>query len=131
MLHPTQFEVNEAWLAFKLNEAPICTELDGDFNCIALMDAASGFILGSAFAPAGVAEPSTMAVRRLLAEAKAHKQQLPRTLFIPSGQFGRALAAEAERLSISVVWVPEDDLLVFIDEARASFRGHFGGGGVQ
>lgn len=38
MLHPKQFEVNEAWLAFKLNELPICTELEGEFNCIALMD---------------------------------------------------------------------------------------------
>lgn len=53
MLHPTQFEVNEAWLAFKLNEVPICIETEGEFDCIALMDAASGFILGNAFAPAG------------------------------------------------------------------------------
>ena len=26
MLHPNQFKVNEAWLVFKLNDAPICTE---------------------------------------------------------------------------------------------------------
>jgi threonine synthase len=131
MLHPTQFEVNEAWLAFKLNETPICTEMEGDFDCIALMDAASGFILGNAFAPAGKAGPSTMEVRRLLEEAKAHRQELPQTIFIPSGQFGRILAAEAERQGIAVVRVPEEQLLVFIDEARASFKEHFGGGSVQ
>ena len=68
MLHPAQFEINEAWLAFKLIETPICTGLDGDFDCIALMDAASGFILGNAFAPAGTAEPPTIEVRRLLEE---------------------------------------------------------------
>lgn len=131
MLHPSQFDVNEAWLAFKLNETPICTESDGDFDCIALMDVASGFILSNAFAPAGKAEPPTMEVRRLLEEAKAHRQELPQTLFIPSGQFDRILAAEAERLGIAVVRVPEDQLLVFIGEARTSFKQHFGGGSVQ
>jgi len=131
MLHPTQFAVNEAWLAFKLNATPIRTELDGDFNCIALMDAASCFILGNTFAPAGEAEPSKMAVRRLLKEAKAHKQELPKTLFIPSGQFNRILAVEAEHQGIAIVRVPEDQLLVFIGEARESFKEHFGGGSVQ
>ena len=131
MLHPSQFDVNEAWLAFKLNETPICTESDGDFDCIALMDAASGFILGNAFAPAGEGEPSMMEVRRLLEEARTHRQELPQTLILPNGQFDRTLAAEAERQGIAVVRVPEDELLVFIGDARASFKEHFGGGSVQ
>jgi hypothetical protein len=57
MLHPKQFEVNEAWIAFRVNGAPVRTERDGDFNCIALMDAASCFILGSEFIPLTAAEP--------------------------------------------------------------------------
>lgn len=131
MLHPNQFEVNEAWLVFQLNELPIETELSGDFNCIALMDAASCFLLGETLVPAGEAEPSKTAVRRLLKEAKAHKQELPKTLFIPSGQFNSILPAEAERQGIAVVRVPEDQLLVFIGEARDAFKEHFGGGSVQ
>src|SRR5512145_326463 len=114
MLHPKQFKVNEAWLAFKLNELPISTDLEGDFNCIAFMDAASCFILANTFAPAGEAEPSKIAVRQLLKEAKAHKHHLPKTLFIPTGQFNSILPAEAERRGIAVVRVPEDQLLVFI-----------------
>ena len=97
MLHPNRFKVNEAWLVFKLNEMPIRTEREGDFNCIVLMDAASCFILGNTFAPAGKAEPSKMAVRRLIKEARAHKRQLPKTLFVPNGQFTSVLPAEAER----------------------------------
>ena len=131
MLHPNRFKVNEAWLVFKLNELPIRTELDGEFNCIALMDAASCFILGSTLAPGGDAEPSKMAVRRLLKEAKAHKKKLPKTLFIPSGQFNSIFPAEAERQGIAVVRVPEDQLRVFIGEAQESFKEHFGAGGVQ
>jgi hypothetical protein len=131
MLHPNQFTVNEAWLVFKLNETPIRTELEGDFNVIALMDAASCFILGNTFAPVGEAEPSKMAVRRLINEAKAHKRQLPKTLFIPNGQFLSVLPTESERQGIGIVRVPEDQLLVFIGEARESFKEHFGGGSVQ
>ena len=95
MLHPEQFKVNEAWIVFKLNELPIHTHQDGHLNCVALMDAASCFILGNTFAPVGEAEPSKIAVRDLLEEAKTHKQQLPKTLLVPGGQFNSILPAEA------------------------------------
>jgi hypothetical protein len=95
------------------------------------MDAASCFILGNTFAPAGDAEPSTMAVQSMIEEARAHEQALPTTLIIPSGQFDRILAVEAQRQGISVVRVPEDQLLVFIGPARELFKEHFGGDSVQ
>ena len=52
MLHPNQFYVNEAWIAFQLNAAPVTTDLDGEFNCVSLMDAASCFMLSSTLIPA-------------------------------------------------------------------------------
>jgi len=61
MLQPSEFHVNEAWIVFRLNDAPISTETDGDFNVIAVMDAASCFILAAEFVPAISAEPSEMA----------------------------------------------------------------------
>ncbi len=66
MLHPKQFDVNEAWIAFRLNNAPIQTEHEGDFNCIALMDAASCFILSSEFIPVTSEEPTQVDASRLL-----------------------------------------------------------------
>ena len=131
MLHPNQFHVNEAWIAFKLNDAPIRTDLDGDFNLIALMDAASCFILGSTTIRASSLEPSKMKAKRLLKEGQAHKQQLPKTLFIPSDQPANILTAEAERQGISVVRVPEDQLLLFVGDAREGFRERFSGGSTQ
>lgn len=131
MLHPNQFHVNEAWIAFKLNDAPIATGADGDFNFIALMDAASCFILSSTPIPASAAEPSKLEARRLLKEGQTHKQQLPKTIFIPSAQSANILAAEAERQGITVVRVPEDQLLLFIGEAREGFSKRFGGGMTQ
>lgn len=127
VLHPNEFQVNEAWIAFKLNDQPIRTEQDGDFDFLALMDAASCFILGAATIPAKHAEPTQMESKRLLRQGHAHKQQWPKTLFVPTGQPAQFLAAEAERLGIGVVRVAEDQLLLLIGEARESFRERFGG----
>ncbi len=95
MLHPKQFEVNETWIAFRLNNAPIRTELDGDLNCFALIDAASCFILSLESIPAAAAEPTRAEFRRLLMNAKRHKGQLPRTLFVPREDVAEQLTLEA------------------------------------
>ena len=130
-LHPNQFHVNEAWIAFKLNDAPISTRADGDFNLIALMDAASCFILCTRLVPASAAEPTKIEAKRLLKEGQAHKQQLPKTLFIPSNLPSNILTGEAERQGITVVRVPEDRLLLFVGEAKEGFRERFGGESTQ
>jgi hypothetical protein len=131
VLHPNQFQVNEAWIAFKLNDAPVRTESDGDFNLIALMDAASCFILSTTLVPVSASEPSKMDVRRLLRQGHAHKQQLPRTLFVPNDQPAKFLTAEVERQGITVIRVPEDQLLPFVGEARDGFKERFGGANIQ
>jgi len=131
MLHPSNFDVNEAWIVFRLNEAPIFTERDGDFNIIALMDAASCFILGTEFVPVTSAEPSEMGAKRLIKSGKSHKNQLPKTLYIPENQAANMLCTEAERNGVTVLRVPEEQLLVFIGEAREGLKEHIGGGSFQ
>lgn len=123
-LHPNQFKVNEAWLAFQLNDEPIETEQDGLFDVVCLMDAASCYIFGTAFVRAGESDPSQFDARRLLKAAWQHKKRYPSTLFLPKGQFQTTLPAEAKRQNISVVSVPESQLMVFIGEAREGFREH-------
>lgn len=126
MLHPNQFSVNEAWIAFQLNTAAIRTEDGGSFHCLALMDAASCFLLGSQMVSADSLEPSTLEVRRLLKTAQSHKKQLPKTLFIAHESPGDAFAREAKRQRIAVVRVPQAELLVFVGEAQEGFRERFG-----
>jgi hypothetical protein len=128
MLHPNQFAVNEAWIAFQLNDAPIHTEQDGSFNCIALMDAASCFILGTEFVAASEVEASQLEIRRLIKQGKSHKNQLPKTLFLAREQPSGSIETEATRQKIAVVRVPEKELLVFIGEAREGLRERFGSG---
>lgn len=131
MLHPKDFRVDEAWIAFKINDAPITTEADGDFNVIALMDAASCFILGAEFVPTTSAEPSEREVRRLFKSARSHKQQLPETLYVPENLACDVLCIEAKQNRIAVIRVPEEQLLVFIGEAREGLKEHIGGGSIQ
>jgi hypothetical protein len=121
MLRPQDFQVNEAWIAFRLNNRPIRTEHDGDFNCIALMDAASCFILGSEMILVTAAEPTQAQFRRLLKSARRHKQQLPQTLFVPTADVADQMTLEATQQKIEVVRVSERDLLIFIREARQGF----------
>ncbi len=127
MLHPKQFEVNEAWLVFRLNNKPIRTERDGDFNCIALMDAASCFILGSELTPVDSVEIPQEIFHSLLKHAEHHTTQLPRTLFIPSEEMADLITRRANELNIDVVQVSENELLIFTGEARDGFAEQFEG----
>lgn len=129
MLHPNQFQVNEAWIVFKLNDAPVHTDRDGDFNLIALMDAASCFILSTLPVSAKAVQPTELESKELLAKGRVHKQELPKTIFVPSHQAANVLQTEAESQGITVVRVPEDQLMLFIGEARTGFKEHFERGG--
>ena len=131
MLHPNQFHVNEAWIVFKLNDAPLATEADGDFNLLALMDAASCFMLGTTTISTSSPELSQMEAKRFLKKGQSHKKQLPMKIFIPDTLLAGQFATEAQRLKIGIQRIPETELNVFIGEARESFKQRFGGGSTQ
>ena len=131
MIHPNQFKVNETWIAFKLNDAPIITDRDGDFNMIALMDAASCFILSTLSVSAMAEQLTELESKELLEKGWIHKQELPKTLIIPNHQVANLLQIEAESQGITVVRVPEDQLMLFIGEARTGFKEHLGVSGMQ
>ena len=126
MLHPNQFQVNDAWIAFRLNDAPIVTEREGDFDCLALMDAASCYILGMEMYAVRAKGPSAQEVRRLLQAGHGRAGTWPQKLFVVEGQVADTLRQEAAHPAIEVITVPEDGLFVFIGEARDGFRERFG-----
>jgi len=131
VLHPKNYQVNETWIAFQLNDAPVMTDRDGDFNVIALMDAASCFILGIGYVSTDALEMSQSEAERLLDAGYSHKEQYPKELLIPGHQTANILSEQAERRGINVVRVPEEQLQVFIGEARESFREHISKNRVQ
>ena len=119
--------MNEAWIAFHLNEVPIQTDRDGSFNCVCVMDAASCFILATAMVAADESEPSELEACRLFKVARSRKPSKPTKLFVPTGQFKKHVAAEASRQGIEVILVNEKDLGAFIGEARQGFKEHMQG----
>ena len=127
MLHPSQFELHSAWIAFQLNDQTISTQLDGDFNLIALMDAASCFILGSASIAAGAGEPSLLDAKRLLKDGQARATQWPQRLIVPTSLAADNLLKEAERHGIRIEHVAEADLEALIGEAKQSFKEYIKG----
>jgi len=95
------------------------------------MDAASFFILGIGYVPTNAEEFSQMEAERLLEIGYGHKMQFPKELIIPSNQVAKVLREEAEKRGISVARVPEEQLQVFIGEARESFQEHVSNDRVQ
>lgn len=128
MLHPNQFHVNKTWIAFQLNEAPIITDRDGDFNIIALMDAASCFILGIGFVKTDALEISRKEAKKLLRAGYDHNKKYPKEIIIPNHLKVDALAREAKSKKIKIRNEEENMLEIILGEARESFREHSGQG---
>jgi len=131
MLEPAQFAVNEAWIIFRLNEAPISTEADGDFNVFCLMDAASCYILSNEFVPIHLAGVPESAATRLVEAGRSQAQVLPQKLLIPLELEPCEVANLAEQFGAEVSRVPEAQLSPFTSEAKEGFLAHVGGGKVQ
>ena len=128
MLHPNDFRVNQAWIAFKLNDLPLVLQSGDKVGVIALMDAASCFILSSELVSMQSLELSSDEALRLLTHAQSHKQHLPEMLYLAGGLPGGALGAEAASLGIDVLHASANDLSLFIEEAQEGFKQHFGSG---
>jgi hypothetical protein len=126
MLHPKNYIVDETWMIFKVNAAPITTEKDGDFNIFVLMDAASCFILSSVMISVNEKEPTLLESKRILKEGKSHNNELPKELLIPNEQCADIFVSAAERLGIKIVRLPEIQLKVYTEDARKAFRENFG-----
>ncbi|QDX81045.1 hypothetical protein B9N43_07175 [Denitratisoma sp. DHT3] len=127
MLHPSQFGLHSTWIAFQLNDQPISTQSDGDFNLIALMDAASCFILGTASISASVGEPSQLDAKHLLKDGQSRATQWPLRLIVPTTLVAGNLLKEAELHGVRIEHVPEAALEALIGEARQSFKEYFKG----
>jgi len=127
-MNPSQFSVNEAWIFFQLNYEPIPTEIDGDLDCFALMDAASLFILSSTLVKGGSLNLSNDEINQLFQSAYSHKQVWPERLFVPTGLKVSPLESEAASRSIKVVPVQKGEISVFTREACQAFKAHIQAG---
>lgn len=124
MAHPRDYTVNEAWIVFRLNDDPVRTGRDGDFDIVCLMDAASCYIFGNEFFAAGSAEVPEFIAKKLIKTGKAAAGGLPRKLLLSSTLSAEQFAQLGEHSGIEVERVADTDLTSFLSEARQSFRAH-------
>jgi hypothetical protein len=130
-LDPSNFRQNEAWIMFRLNDAPVRTELDGDFNAMAIMEVATGMIFGMELIPIAEPQISELVGRRLLSTAAQEAGGRPASLYVASEQLADQVSTAAATMGITVRRVPETDFVEIVREARDSFADHVSGGRMQ
>ena len=119
-----QYFENEAWLLFQLNDEPVRTMSDGDFNALAIMDVATGLIHGMELFGTGTEEPTEFESKKLLNQSESKAGARPKYIFVDSskrlGRFARAVSA------MGIKMVPEEgkNLDPFTEEARVGFAAH-------
>ncbi len=118
-------------MVFRVNDAPVCTAEDGDFNVFSLMHAASLFMLATEFVPVEFPGISASIAQQLFVSAHERSQRFAKTLFLAEEQPVEPLSRLAARYNMDVTTVPERQLLPFVQEVREGFRQHIGSGRVQ
>lgn len=124
-MHPRDFEVNQTWLAFRVNQRPIVAE-GQELDIFMLQDAASMFIFGNAFAAHEDEAPALAEVSHLLHQAWARQQTWPAELVL-AGKPSRtnAFASVARQLGIRVRSVPEAQMSFYIKDVQSSLEEYF------
>lgn len=66
------------WILLKLDEVPVITDRDGNFDIVALMDASSCFIFGFGYIRADEGQLAESEARKLLKTAYGYKKTYPK-----------------------------------------------------
>ncbi len=119
-----RYSANEAWLLFQLNDQPVHTETDGDFNVYAIMDVATGLIHGMEFVSALAEEPSEFEAKRLLNSSESKAGVLAKYLFVDSSRQLEKFARVMPLLGIKLIPEEVRTLDTITEEARTGFAMH-------
>jgi hypothetical protein len=130
-LDPSKFRQNEAWILFRLNDGPVRTELDGDFNAMAIMEVFTGMIFGMELIPIADPQISELGARRLLSAAAEEAGGRPASLYVASELVADQVSTAAATMGIAVRRVPEADFVEIVREARDGFAVHVSGSRMQ
>lgn len=127
-ISPQRFAQDEAWILFRLNDAPVQTRADGDFHIYAIMDVATGLIHGMEFSPFSSKELSEFEAKKLLNSAQAKAGSSPKQLFVDSAQEYGRVKLVASKLGIKTTPEHGQSLDAITEEARVGFAAHVGRG---
>lgn len=124
-MHPDQFEVNEAWIVFKMFDEPLPVKNLGECEGIGLMDAGSTCVLNFQILPVG-SDFSEIEARGFFQKLKVPVPlRPPRRIFISSDVLTERLKIEAGRLGAAVSSVDAQDLEGIVGRIKESMGDHF------
>lgn len=124
-IDPQKYSENEAWILFQLNDCPVQTKVDGDFNALAIMDVSSGLIHGMELLSTGIGEISEFDAKKLLNQAEARVSTRPKYLFIDAIHEQNRVKRAAAVLGIKTVSKEGEHLDIITEEARVGFSSRF------
>ena len=127
-LQPGHFAVNRTWLAYRINSVPLIVE-NREVDLYVLQDAASMFLFGNAFAPAGAACPEVSEAERLLESAHTKRHEWPAELFLPGNPgLDNSFSIIANKHGVSIRNVPESQLSFYIKDTQEGYEEFLGRG---
>jgi len=126
ILFPEDFEHNQAWLVFRINQTPIQTP-EQSFDVYVLQDAASMFILGQTFASHDESEFDAEEVVQIMNSARNQTDGWPEELIlIGVPQANNPFVAVARHHKIPVRTVSEGELSFYIKDVQEGFEEFLG-----
>jgi hypothetical protein len=121
-----QSRVDDAWVIFRLSTAPISTAQDGDFHCVALMDMASGFLIGMQMVPLGTEDELGAAAPALLKDARS-RGLAALALVMPDSALSVTVVEHAAAMGMIAGKATDAELDRALTEPREAFAERFGG----
>jgi hypothetical protein len=121
-MHPSDFQVNQTWLAYRINQAPI--RVGGTaVDLYVLQDAASMFLFGHALATPGTEGPESSEVESLLDSAYSKGKQWPSELVMPGVHgAGSTFSKAALQRGIAVRSIPESQMSLYIKDTQEGYE---------
>jgi len=118
---PDQFEVNDAWIAVRINEDFLFVKED-PYDMFVLMDAASTYVLGFVFSRVVDEAPTEKDVEDLFKKAWGAKRQWAKRIIVTDDSIAsNVFIKEAEKNGIPFDIVLLSDLSPIIEPLKESF----------
>ena len=125
MINPNQFQVNEAWIAARVNEEFLFVQ-DEPYDIYILMDAASCYVLGHVLSRVVDQAPKEVDVKELFQTAFRAKNQWADNLILTgNAPADDVFRKEAEKNGLSVKIINESDLEPIFGPLKESFASNF------
>lgn len=125
MIRCDQFNINEAWIAFRINDE-ILVGKDGPCDMYVLLDAASGYLFGHVTSKIIDGAPLKKDIKSLIKKAYETKSQWPKLLIvIENSNAERIFQPFLERKGVLVKAVVQSDLESVIESLRKIWPWHW------